>query len=65
MKLAEPTKFNRKSGVAQWRDLQFSQPAPALDGSSAVTFVIPTEAKRSGGISGSLNRHLLWMEAPP
>jgi hypothetical protein len=26
MKLMEPTKFNRKSGVAQWRDLQFLFP---------------------------------------
>jgi hypothetical protein len=26
MRLAVPTKFNRKSGVAQWRDLQFSRP---------------------------------------
>jgi hypothetical protein len=25
MKLAEPTKFNRKSGGAQWRDLRFQQ----------------------------------------
>jgi hypothetical protein len=31
MKLAEPTKFNRKSGGAQWRDLQFlSPPHPSL-----------------------------------
>jgi hypothetical protein len=27
MKLAEVTNLNRKSGVAQRRDLQFSQPA--------------------------------------
>jgi hypothetical protein len=28
MKLAEPTKFNRKSGGAKWRDLQFVGGAP-------------------------------------
>jgi hypothetical protein len=27
MKLAEPAKFNRKSGGAQWRDLQFPFPS--------------------------------------
>jgi hypothetical protein len=30
--------------VAQWRDLQFSQPAPDSDRSAALPFVIPTEA---------------------
>jgi hypothetical protein len=36
------TNLDRKSGGAQWRDLQFSQPAPALDGNSTLPFVIPT-----------------------
>jgi hypothetical protein len=27
MKLAEATKFNRKSGGAQWRDLRFLSPS--------------------------------------
>ena len=30
MKLVEPTKFNRKSGGAQWRDLRFQSFAPPL-----------------------------------
>ena len=29
MKIANATKLNRKSGVAQWRDLRFSLPATA------------------------------------
>jgi hypothetical protein len=37
--------------VAQWRDLQFSQPASALDGNSTLPFVIPTERKRSGELA--------------
>jgi len=33
MKFANSTNLNRKSGVAQWRDLRFSQPSELfLDG---------------------------------
>jgi hypothetical protein len=51
--------------AAQWRDLQFSQPASDPDGSTTLPFVIPTEAQRSGGICSSLNQHPIRMEAPP
>jgi hypothetical protein len=47
MKLAEPTKFNRKSGGAKWRDLRFSRPASDANGSAALPFVIPTEPRIS------------------
>jgi hypothetical protein len=43
MKFANATNPNRKSGVAQWRDLQFSQPATDPDGSTDLPFVIPTQ----------------------
>ena len=52
---ANATLLNRKSGGAQWSDLQFPRPgqqpprkAPTLH------LVIPTEAKRSGGICCSV-----------
>jgi hypothetical protein len=30
MKCTDATKFHRKSGVAQWRDLQFPHPTPQI-----------------------------------
>jgi hypothetical protein len=42
------------SSRAQPRDLRFSQPASALDGSSAVTFVIPSAAEGSAVLSTSI-----------
>jgi hypothetical protein len=36
MELANATKLYRKSGVAQWRDLQFTEPASDPYGSSAL-----------------------------
>jgi hypothetical protein len=50
MKFANATKLDRKSGVAKWRDLQFSQPASALDGNTTVTFIIPTEVGSALGL---------------
>jgi len=44
MQFDNATKPDRKSGVAKWRDLQFSQPASALNRNTTVTFVIPTGA---------------------
>jgi hypothetical protein len=44
---------------AQRRDLQFPQPAPALNKNTTVTFVIPTGAKRSGGTRGFYSRTLM------
>jgi hypothetical protein len=50
MKYTNATKINRKSGGAQWRDLLFIIPVSNLNGSVTLPFVIPTGAKRSGGI---------------
>jgi hypothetical protein len=48
MKFANATKPNRKSGVAQWRDLQFSQPATSSDRSTNPPFVIPSKRLACG-----------------
>jgi hypothetical protein len=45
MKCTNATKFHRKSGGAQWRDLLFPpSPIATLQRRTALPFVIPTEA---------------------
>ena len=47
MKFAEATKFHRKSGGAQWRDLRLILGGINSEGRAALTFVIPSEAEGS------------------
>jgi hypothetical protein len=39
MKLAEATKFDRKSGVAKWRDLQLLSSTPSLSSAQGIFFL--------------------------
>jgi hypothetical protein len=56
MKFAEATNINRKSGVAEWRDLLFRAfPITAITCAANLYFVIPTGAKRSGGTCFSVH----------
>jgi hypothetical protein len=50
---------------AKWRDLRFPRPATTAHQSATLPFVLPTGAKRSGGICGSLDQQLLPTKALP
>jgi hypothetical protein len=50
MKYANATKVNRKSGERSGGTCCSSSTASNLNGNAILPFVIPTEAKRSGGI---------------
>jgi hypothetical protein len=64
MRFVDPTTPYRKSGGMGHPPIRGAS-CRDLDRSSALSFVIPTEAKRSGGICSSLNQYLIRIEAPP
>jgi len=47
MKFAKVTKFHRKSGGAQWRDLLFAHPISDAKEGASLPFVIPSAAEGS------------------